>query len=293
MSIHQWFRHHFTRPLIAAVTALLVAGCNSEFSVELSTANLEEASSLEIEITGVELLDEQDQIVRIDLEEPRRVDLMDYQGDARLQLLSDEEIPARSYRGIRVVFDDEEAELTREDGGTVPVQLNGSPRFAPLALSLSDDDSETAQAVLDLRFSLADRSLGSDVFLFRPELRAGLDGDLGSLVGTVDEDFVDSGACAGIDDGYAMYLFEGEERVPVDFLSGATGNPLASASVTRTLGESDYRYRFQGLPEGRYTLAFTCQADLDDPQERQTPSLIFLDGDNLRIEAGEETRRNF
>lgn len=293
MSIHKQFRHYLARPPIAAVTALLLAGCNSEFSVELSTANLEEARGLEIEITGVELLDEQDQVVRIDLDEPRRVDLLDYQGDARLQLLSDEEIPARSYRGIRVVFDDEDAELTRQDGGSVPVQLNGSPRFAPLTLSLSDDDSETAQTVLDLRFSLADRSLSSDLFLFRPELRAGLDGDLGSLVGTVDEDFVDSGACAGIDDGYAMYLFEGEGRVPVDFLSGASGNPLASASVTRTLGESDYRYAFQGLSEGRYTLAFTCQADLDDPQQRQTPSLVFIGSSNLRVEAGEETRRNF
>ncbi len=293
MSIPALFRHLFPRPLLAAIAALLLAGCNSEFSVELSTANLEEARALEIEITGVELLDEQDQVVRIDLDEPRRVDLLDYQGDARLQLLSDEEIPARSYRGIRVVFDDEDAELTREDGGSVPVQLNGSPRFAPLTLSLSDDDSETAQTVLDLRFSLADRSLSSDLFLFRPELRAGLDGDLGSLVGTVDEDFVDSGACAGIDDGYAMYLFEGEERVPVDFLSGGSGNPLASASVTRTLGESDYRYSFQGLPEGRYTLAFTCQADLDDPQERQTPSLVFIGSSNVRVEAGEETRENF
>ncbi|HSW11324.1 MAG TPA: DUF4382 domain-containing protein [Solimonas sp.] len=272
------------------LTATLAA-CESSLDVDLATANFEDAKRIEVRLEGVELRDDSGGIVSIEADDPGLVDLLDYQGSALLRLVSDVEVPARNYQSLRLLLSDDDAELEEEDGDVRPIRLAASQPFLPVDFSLDDDGSETLLAVLDLRFSLADRSASSGDYSLRQQGVAGLAGEVGTLRGSVDESYVSAGACAGIgDDGYAVYLFEGQRTAGSDFFADADDNPVVSASVLRNAGESDYRYAFRGLTEGDYTLVFTCQADLDDPESRQT--LVFREPVAVEIEAGSETQKD-
>lgn len=277
--------------LLLLLVAASLAACESQIQVDLATANFENARRIEVRVEGVELLEDDGGIVGIEADDPGLVDLLDYQGSATLRLLTDVDIPARHYWGIRLLLDDTDAELESEDGEVLPIRLSGTQPFAPVDFSLGDDDSQTLLAVLDLRFSLSDQSDTAGDVRLRQSMLAVPAGDAATLLGTVDADYPLQGACAGVDRGHAVYLYDEQRTQPSDFFADSEDRPVASASLTRDEGEDDYRYSFRGLQEGRYTLAFTCQADLDDPLSRET--LLFREPVEVDVDAGRETRRDF
>jgi len=276
-------------PLLLAAASL--AACESRINVDLATAGFEDARRVEVRVEGVELLDDEGGIVGIEADEPGLVDLLDYQDSALLTVLSDVDIPARRYQGLRLLLDDSDAELETEDGEVVPIRLSGTQPFAPVDFSLGDDDSETLLAVLDLRFSLSDQSDAAGEYRLRQSALAVPEGDAATLAGTVDADYPGQGVCAGVDRGYSIYAYDEERTQPSDFFADSDDRPVASASLLRDEGEDDYRYRIRGLQEGRYTLVFTCQADLDDPLSRE--ALLFREPVVVDADAGRETRRDF
>jgi hypothetical protein len=78
-----------------------------------------------------------------------------------------------------------------------------------------------------------------------------------SLSGGVDSSLIDrSGA-------NAVYLYSGS--VAPDDRGGTGAQPLAVAAVTQDNGACTFSYRFDALPAGSYTVAFTNQAASDDP----------------------------
>lgn len=271
--------------------ALLVAGCESRFNVDFAVSSPETLERLEVTVLGVELLDDDGGVVGVEADDPGLIDLLQDGPDQLHRLISDADVPERHYRGLRLLLDERDSEAELSNGDRVPVALSLTQPFMPLDLRVKDDDEADAVLVLDLRFSVADRRSVSGGLVLQQAGSAADAGDTGSLAGSVDEAFVSRGDCAGVNQGYAFYLFSGERSVANDFLEQSADQPLRSASLTRLGSSGDYSYRFIELPAGRYTLAFTCQADRDDPFTRE--ALIFRDLAVVEVKAGADARRDF
>jgi hypothetical protein len=74
-----------------------------------------------------------------------------------------------------------------------------------------------------------------------------------------------------------VYLYSGNVTKPEDWNSTApsidTNQPLTSTLPVAT-SVPPYAYQFTALPPGTYTLAFTCQAALDNPAQAD-PAVMF------------------
>jgi hypothetical protein len=109
---------------------------------------------------------------------------------------------------------------------------------------------------------------------------------VGTIEGEVAAALVHDETCTGA----AVYVWEGSDAVPVD-VSGTDYDPLAIALVRKDEGTGAYVYRAAFLPEGAYTLAFTCQAADDDPEEPDT--LTFVGLENVAVATGVNAVHNF
>jgi hypothetical protein len=87
---------------------------------------------------------------------------------------------------------------------------------------------------------------------------------VGNIQGTVDVSLVPTTCTPGV------YLYTGTVTTPEDMNSTApstdTNQPLAS-KVPVLAQAGGYYYQFTFLPPGPYTVAFTCEASLDNPDQ--------------------------
>ncbi|HEY0915359.1 MAG TPA: DUF4382 domain-containing protein [Solimonas sp.] len=290
MKTHTLFR------LCLLPLVLGLAACESTLDINLATVNRPvDAERISVRIEAVELQDESGGTFRIETDD-RLVDLLDFQGTELLSLVGGEEVPAARYRKLRLIFDDRDAEIETDDG-EFPIRLSDLQPGADLDIQLSDDEDEgeTILAVLDLRFSFSRQTQPDNLYRLRQAATAARAGDTGTLTGTVDEDYVAGGACAGSEEeGFAMYLYRGDRRSQLkDYAADFdTASPLVSASVECSGNSGDYQYRFRGLPIGQYTVAYTCKAELDDPFTQQN-TLVFRDAFLVQIEEGGTVTRDF
>jgi hypothetical protein len=74
-----------------------------------------------------------------------------------------------------------------------------------------------------------------------------------------------------------VYLYNGTVTAPEDVNSAApstdTNQPLASRAPLAG-SQPPYYYQFTFLPPGNYTLAFTCEAAVDDPDQADS-TVVF------------------
>ena len=94
-----------------------------------------------------------------------------------------------------------------------------------------------------------------------------------SLSGAVDSSRIDR------DGGNAVYLYVGS--VQPDDRGGASVEPFAVVPVTQDIGACSWSYRVDTIPAGTYTVAFTNQANSDDPSKND--SIAFVGTATLTI----------
>jgi hypothetical protein len=92
----------------------------------------------------------------------------------------------------------------------------------------------------------------------RPTLRIVDNLEVGSIEGAISVDLVNSNCADPAADDGAVYLFIGSET---------------------------YSYEIGFVAVGYYTLAYTCDAGLDDPE--QADELMFSEAQNVSVVAGE------
>ncbi|MEA2080826.1 MAG: DUF4382 domain-containing protein, partial [Pseudomonadota bacterium] len=146
----------------------------------------------------------------------------------------------------------------------------------------------------DLRKSVHKPSGLDGDYILRPTLRLVDDSTAGALIGTVASEVISANPvdCSGVEYVGAVYVFNnGEEVDDVDGIS----HPVTSAKVTN---DGTYAYTVAFLPEGGYSIAFTCDADIDDPgkdaDEDQTDGPVnFIGETTVTITAGKTTEHNF
>lgn len=306
----------FARISASCLSALLVVGCSdgsavpdlhfqkttgdntetAKLTLGLTDAPVDHASAVIIEFTGVSFQPTGGEAFTHAFEIPQQVDVLSLQGGARELLLTDLEIPSGAYDWIRFdidakndgIFDsyitidgaDYELELKRVPG----LQMNmgfyvGGDQFKDLTIDF--DLSKSIQKV-------EDTELGT-VYRLSPTMRLVESDATGSVGGTIDPVIFAGMDCSSVDKGWAVYVYQGAGVTPDDI--GGTGTEPVKVAQEIKLGDNGYEYRTSYLTEGEYTLAATCQADLDDPAVDD--SLTFTEPVTVNVTMGEQTTHNF
>lgn len=272
--------------------ALALAGCEGKVSVDMvsdAPAN-KSISQVNASLTGLEFRKDDGSTESLTFNDAESVDLMTYLDGNALRLFTDEELPEGTYTGVRLTFDDDPADdpvVVDQDGDDFPLTVTQG-EYADLDFTVEDDESsdEAFTLTLDLRQSLIFDE-DSEEYTLRPQLRSTESDQGGQITGFVD---VSCPSGTSLAQGGAVYLFTGQDVEPDD-RDGAGVEPFATTDVYSTTdGQQAYALRF--LREGDYTLALTCEGDLENPDTDET-EMDFEVTQNVQVEEDETVRADF
>lgn len=307
----------FKLKAIAGVTiaGFALAGCNPDnsdsngsgadngtnentgtLSLHVTDAPVDEAEAVVVSFVGVHLQPADGERIEIEYDEPKEIDLLALQGGEREALLEDESLAAGEYEWIRLQLDAEEGstgsyiqldsglhELTIPSGNQTGLKL-------VRGFTVQEDGSASFTIDFDLRKSVVVTGGPNARYILKPTLRLVDDAEAGHIAGVVSDATV-AGMTGDCSAGAAVYVFEGADATPVDV--GGESEPVSSAMVDTTdTGVTEYEYRASFLVAGDYTVAFTCDADLDDPEAGED-SLEFVGAQNVTVTAEETASANF
>ena len=193
---------------------------------------------------------------------PKQLDLLALTGGQAETLLDHFTLPAGRYEWIRLMVDTAgtrdsyivllggaEHELDIPSGDQTGLKLNRG-------FSVPAGGSADFTIDFDLRKSV--HVTGTGEYMLRPTLRLADNAMVGAIAGTVDAALVPVGCTP------AVYVFAGSGVTPDD-IDGTPADPVTTAAVKLDSGSGMYQYKAAFLEAGSYTIAYTCQAALDDP----------------------------
>jgi hypothetical protein len=135
----------------------------------------------------------------------------------------------------------------------------------------------------DLRQSIIPPQSPDGLYLLDPVLRLVETELAGQIDGTVDPLWIDN-ECTPV-----VYGFAGSNVAPDD-IDRVAPEPVTEGTVRLDGQTGDYRYVLAWLPAGEYTVALTCQGDLDRPDRDDTPMVTFLKVAGATVAAGQSIR---
>ncbi len=270
---------------------------NGTLSLNITDAPVDNASQVVVEFTGIEIQSSSGDRTEFNYATPKHIDLLALQGGRSEVILDNEVLPSGDYEWIRLKVN---AVCNVIDSYIV---FNGStekhsiqvPSGSQSGLKLVRGFNLAADGVADftIDFDLRNpvntpngKGKCSCDYKLKPALRMVNNTEAGSISGTVHPTLINDPACT---DGNVVYVFDGLNAVPDD-IDLIAPDPVTSAMVTTDVN-GDYVYRASFLSPGDYTVAFTCQADDDDPEEDDVIS--FLEQANAVVTAGQVTTHNF
>lgn len=298
--------------LAMGVAAFTLAGCNlsgesanstggsanstggsasGSLSLDITDAPVDSASEVRVIFKGVDLQAAGGQRTEIRYEEAKSIDLLSLQGGITEPLLEDETLPAGDYEWIRLILDADEGsasyivideaqyDLFIPSGAQTGLKLvNGFTVPANGEISLTID--------FDLRKSIvAPKGNPMAKYFLKPALRLVDNSEVGHIGGVV-ASMTLTGNCSA-----AVYVYEGFDVTPGD-VGGDGTEPVTSAMVDIDhTGVDEFEYKVAFLVAGEYTASFTCDADMDDPEEAD--DLMFIGTQNVVVEAGATATADF
>lgn len=292
---------HGLIPLWATLlSGLLLTGCgdvppansgSGTLSLSIVDTPLDEASKVEITLNSIDLKPYAEETITYTFDPPRTINLLDYQGSQALALLSDETVVGGKYSWVQLNIDTSKSyiyigpnryRLAFPDG-----EAKNRSRINE-SFTLEQDGTIALTIDVDLRRSILEPLTVGGAYRLIPSFRMVENSKSGTIKGTVPNTIVNGNGCTGFS---AIYLFEGS-NVTADDLDGTGAEPYASSFLTVN-NDSDYDYEIGFVPAGNYTIAFTCQANLDKPESDDTSSVNFTGTDNLTVVAGETVTHDF
>lgn len=263
---------------------------SAKLSVSLMDAPVDDVIAVNLEITALWLKAEGDgPAEELPLAEtPYEVDMLTLtEGNAAL-LVNNALIEPGSYEWLEMTVNAEIDGST--DDSNVIVDDDGGMRelFVPSGrVRLVGGFEATANETIALTFDWDMRQglvhppgLGgrdNDVYLLKPAIRVLGTSVSGLLSGTISMDTVmgEANDCnSDVDDdnydvGNAVYVFEGLGIMPDDIDEEMDVTPYATVAAVLSEDSTEYEYS-TSLPEGDYTIAFTCQAGNDLAESNET-----------------------
>jgi hypothetical protein len=280
---------------------LALAGCGGDSSstgqmrLYVGDAPVDGAQNVVVEFTGVELLPDNGSAVTINFAAPRTIDLLNDSGTASAQLF-DQPLPAGMYTQIRLLVladgDPRHSYITLSDGTVRGLQV---PSGAQTGLKLVSGFDVPASGVVDytvdfdLRKAITCPPGQAPSCFLKPAMRLVNDATVGNIQGSIDATLVPAGCTPGV------YLYDATATAPEDMNSLAlatdVNQPLASKAPV-PVAAGGYYYQFTFLAPASYTIAYTCAAAEDNPDQAD-PTVTFAPVvSGISVAAGETVTVN-
>ena len=270
------------KTLLALSCTAALAGCNliddgetGSLSLKLTDAPVDEALEVVVTVKGVSLNFEDGGWVDYDLETPEKIDLLTLQSGETFDLFQDDEVAAGRYKVRLNLHTDDDGELDQyivldETSGEYELTI---PSGAQTGLKLNSDivvpanGSASYTIDFDVRQSivLRDNTETNNGYALKPVLRIVDNTEAGTLSGVIADTSLLTTNCS--DDNplthNVIYVFEGEDVTPDDYGSDGA-QAVTTARVVFDDSDGSYQYETAPLTVGDYTVALTCNADLED-----------------------------
>jgi hypothetical protein len=264
-------------------------------NLSVADAPVDGAEKVVVEFTGVELIPESGNPVTITFATPKTIDLLNDSGTASAQLFS-QPIPAGSYGQIRlmVVADGNPSNsyIILSDGTMHGLQVpSGSETGLKLVSGFMVPSSGVVDYTIDfdLRQAITCPPGQNPACVLKPVERLVDNTTVGNIQGQVSSTLVPSGCTPGV------YLYAGTVTAPEDMNSmaapGDANQPLASKAPIAS-SQPPYYYQFTFLEPGTYTVAFTCEAAQDNPDQPDS-AVKFSPVKTRIVTAGQTTMVDF
>jgi hypothetical protein len=286
--------------LLGVVAALSLGACGGgsgsgstgQMSLAVGDAPVDGAQSVVVAFTGIELTADSGTPVDITFAQPKTIDLMTQSGTASAVLFN-QPIAAGSYGQIRLMVvadgDPSNSYIVLSDGTMHGLQVpSGSETGLKLVTGFTVPSSGVVDYTIDfdLRQAITCPPGQAPVCVLKPVERLVDNTQVGNIQGVVSASLVPIGCTP------AVYLYAGTVTAPEDMNSTApstdTNQPLTS-KVPVANSQPPYYYQFTFLPPGMYTVAFTCQAALDNPDQADSAVKFNPIKTGISVAAGQTT----
>jgi len=225
--------------------------------------------------------------ISIDLRGSPPMDLAALQGTKSAPLLFDKDVPHDDYDELRLIVDTastantiklsdgSEPELKIPSGGSSGLKIKGNFTVSASLPTLLVVD-------VDLRQSI--KKAGPN-YIMNPVLRLVKGDNFGHSRGIVDPALLTAVSCSDplVDTFNSVYVYSGHNVTPDDINQKSNKNvdPLTTTRIGYDAATSSYIYEAAFLPAGDYTIALTCNSNLDDLDKND--NLKFFNIQNVTV----------
>lgn len=271
------------RNVLAAAALLgMLAACDSTLRVSITDAPpLTSATKVWLQFTGLEIKPLGGKAKSFEFSPPKSVDLLVLQNGELATLLDDTTVDAGSYEWIRLTLDSTAGssyvvDATGQHALSLPDSAEGGLKVTR-AFTLPADGRTDLIIDFVLHKSIITATGQSTDLVLNPVLRLVDKLEAGTIAGAFTSSTFAS-PCNG--KAPVIYLYTGVNVTPDDVYNplggGADTNtavdPLLTA-LTETNSSSQYAYHIAFVPQGTYTVAFTCDADDPVVDENLAPAV--------------------
>jgi hypothetical protein len=304
---------HFLLLAVMGFFSLVLAGCggggssgtasSSSLTLGVTDAPVDGVSAVVIEFTKVQVHSSTGSTLDFTLSSPKQIDLLQLTSGKSTLLLDHESLPTGQYDWIRLYVDETHSYVTDSTGDHAMTIPSNAQTGLKLNHPFTIDPSGVASFIIDfnLRQSLHMPMGGSSAYILRPTLRIVSATVTGGITGTVDPTLINDPSCADLTAsggtvGGTVYVYSGANVTPVDVNTTLSSvQPLSTASVVQVTDPNTnvvtWQYTAAYLDPMDYTVVFTCQSSLDNPDT--TDSIAFVAPANVTVTSGVDTVHDF
>ena len=263
-------RHIRLTALTLATVAL--AACNGTLTVNLTDTPVDDATSVVIDFTGVELHNTDGQTVTINFPSARQINLLQLRNGATTALLQGESVPSGSYDWIQLKVlatqnTQGQSYITLNTGAQYPLYVPGGSQSAlRINTGFSVPQSGSRHLIIDFNLRQSVTSTDGQNYTLVPALRVADQAQVGTItanmnlgaLATQQLGSAQASQCSG-----ALFVFSGASATPQNGggASLVAFQPIRSFGATTPASSVSFPY----LPKGSYTVAATCDYGLYDP----------------------------
>lgn len=254
------------------------SAATGSLSLALTDAPVDNADSVIVVFTGVELKPSNGSAFSIDFGSSKSIDLLALQGGVTSDLFANQSVPAGSYDWVRLkVYTDQtamDASRITIAGQTYNLVIpSGQETGLKLVRGFTVAQGSATRFVIDfdLRKSIVAPPGAAPFYYLKPALRIMDQMTVGQIAGTVHlTDLASAQLAAGapvIDCKAGLYLFNGAMATPDDFdgdlVDDGGSDPIFLQPIANDGVLSDVAFSIPFVEAGDYTVAATCNFNVD------------------------------